>query len=446
MDFVRLAIREARRNATRTVVAVLAVALAAAAPVVARIIPHGYPTEFHLEERQFVGGDLVIWRSPAPIDLREDTKLTSRPWEGSDWQSHALYFMPSLSEGYLAEVDDPGWGSFYLDPEALRRVEGVAEASPYLSIPCVVETYSGPVQAILRGRDPDEPSSSLSMDALIESGRPLSSADSGTTAALVQQKSLLSWSASVGTAISISVDDVVWHLTPVGAYRVEIGETFDYSAEPIEGRYPVVFLSWDRPEIIVTEETFRAIAGDDVPVYQYSLRVERPSMIEAMAEAVRAALGPGYAVYSVPELATFLSSGTATPVRERDLSPVLFGLTFGLSGVVVTGSVYIMLSQQRRKIGLMRVVGATGRDIMTYVLTLAAYITLTGDAFGFAAGKIFSLLGLFSTDMTVLEWAGRSAADLLIVTGWSLSVTILMSLAVGVWASRIPCAEVLRRE
>jgi len=307
---------------------------------------------------------------------------------------------------------------------------------------------SGPVEAVLRGRNPGKAGSPLSMEGLIERGRHLEVTDSGTYAALVPIDGVLPWgSFSLGTEASISVDDTTWPILPVGTYDVFLGEAIDYNAQPDpSGRYPVMFLHWDRPEIFVTEETFRAIAGDDVPVYQYSARVEKVSELESTVAAVRDSLGPQYAVYSVPELARLKNSGIATPVIEADLSPVLYGLSFGLSGVIVTGSVYILLSQQRRKIGLLRVVGATGTDIIVYVLTLTVYVTLIGDAAGFAAGKLLSLLGLISSDMTLPEWLRLSVLDLIAVTGSSLFVTVLLGVAVGSWASRIPCAEVLRRE
>lgn len=448
MDFVRLALREAKRNASRTLIAIFAVALAAGAPVMARVIPHGYPTGLHIEERRFIGGDLVVWRAPAPIDVQEDSPLSWRPWAGSDWQSHALYFLPSLTEGYLASPDAPAWGPVDDAIEALKGVDGIAEVHPYLAAPCVVETRRGPVPAILRGRDPDAAGSPHSISGFIRDGRPLAESDNGRLSALVPLRGGLSGDVSlVGPSLSISVAGTRHVLDPVGNYGVIVGETVDYEAWT-DNRHtmPTMPVYWERPEIIVTEATFCAIAGNAPAVYQLSATVTKVSELESTVARARKALGPAYTVYSVPELAQIKHSAIKTPVVKRDLSRVSFGLSFALSGVVVAGSVYILLAQQRRKIGLLRVVGGTRGDVIVYVLAATLYITLVGGAAGFVGGKILALLALTSSDMTWTQWLRNTGGDLLTVAGFSLTVTALLGLAVGLWASRIPCAEVLRRE
>ncbi len=461
MDFVTLAVREARRNASRTLLAVVAVALAAAAPILARMLPQGYVKEYRISERQYVGGDIVVWTAPAPIDTRDNTPLSWRPWDGSDWQSDALYFLPSLeTAGYLAEKTAPPWRPITAGSvkPLLKGTPGISEIRPYLTLPCRVQTLDGPVPAILRGRDPDPKDSALSLASFVDVGRPLSDKDRGTEAALVPLAGGNAPGAFfVGLDITVTAGPATVTLSPVGGYRVAVGEAEDRTQPPDrDGHFSVVKVYWERPEIIVTEETFRAIASkvsgsaidslDGYPVYQLSLTATKISSLQSTVAAVRAALGPGYAVYSVPELVEMKNSSTVTPVTTRDLWPVFLALSFSLSSVIVTGSVYILLSQQRRKIGLLRVVGATRRDVVVYSLSVALYVTLVGDAAGFLGGKVLSLLALLAGDMTALDWLRMTVSDLLTVLGLSLGITGALGFAVGLWASRIPCAEVLRRE
>lgn len=451
MDFLKLAFREARKNAARTAVAIFAVAMASAALVVARAMPHGYPTGFRLAERQFVGGDLVVWRVVAPIDPGEDGALVSRPFGGSDWQSHALYFLPSLAFGYLAEPDASHWGPVRGLEDAVLSVDGIVSASPYLVAPCLIDTPDGPVDAILRGREVEDAGGALSMAHLIVQGRNLEPADRGALTALVPLHGGLPFGAlNPGQEITVRLQgsgQTPFTLRAVGGYDVVTGEAVDYDAQAgPDGRHPVRPVYWERLEIIVSRETFAGMVGDTAPVYQVSATVSKISELETVVRRVRDALGPGYGVYSVPELAAMRDSKVMVPVLDTGYAPVMYGLSFILSGVIVSGSVCVLLSQQRRKVGLLRVIGATRRDIFVYVLGLTLYVTILGAASGFLAGKVFSLLALISSDMTVAKWLSLSAADLMVVGGLSVPTTVLFGLAVGSWASRIPCGEVLRRE
>lgn len=451
MDFLKLALREARKNAARTALAIFAVALASAAVVVSRSMPHGYPTGFRLAERQFVGGDLVVWSAVAPIDPRDQGPLVSRPFGGSDWQSHALYFLPSLAHGYLAEPGALHWGPVQGLEDKVLSVDEVASVSPYLVAPCLLDTPGGPVEAILRGRDIEDAGEAISMAHLVVQGRNLEPADRATLSALVPLHGGLPFGV-LGSGQEITVRLLSAEQTPVtlravGGYDVVTGEAIDYDAQPgPDGRHPVRPVYWERLEIIVSPETFARIAGDTVPVYQISATVAKISELEAVVQRVRDALGPGYAVYSVPQLAAMRESSVKVPVLDTGYVPAMYGLSFILSGVIVSGSVYVLLSQQRRKVGLLRVIGATRRDIFVYVLGLTLYVTIFGAASGFLAGKVLSLIALISSDMTVAKWLSLSAADLMVVGGLAVPTTVLFGLAVGYWASRIPCGEVLRRE
>jgi hypothetical protein len=491
MDFLRLAVREARRNATRTLVAVFAVALAAAAPVLTRMIPTGYVTEYASIQRVFSGGDVLIWTAPAPLDLRESSGLVWRSWEGRDWQSDALYFLPDLeTRGYLAEDSAPLWSGMSAAAVAARLegIKGVSEVRPYLSLPCLVETESGPFPAILRGRDPETAGDPVAMARLVVAGRDLSLADGGEYVALVPLQGTPAWQSSfIEQEVALSVPRLVipassapggggqaaksygstglsWDgpvgvtLRAVGGYQVQTGTMTDFSQprDDVHNTYLVVPVFWERPEIVVTEETFRQIASlamgrpapnlSDFPVYQLSLTVARMLSLKSTVSAIRQALGGGFAVYSVPELLDMKDAAVTTPVVSRDLWPVFTGLTFGLSAVIVVGSVYILLAQQRRKIGLLRVVGATRRDIVTYALGVTLYVTVTGLAAGFLTGKVLSLTMLLASDITPHEWLVQAGREFLTVFGVSLGATAVLGSAVGFWASRIPCAEVLRRE
>ena len=498
MDFARLAVREVRRNPARTLAGILAVALATAASILARTVPQGYPKGFGDRERAFVGGDVLIWSAPPPVDPSSQEPLAWLPWSGQDWQSDILYFLPGLEhKGYLSASSEQVWRPITAGAveSALRSVSSVMSVRPYLTLPCLVETRHGSFQVILRGRGPEDDGGS-GMGGFVTDGRDLGPGDQGQFAALVPLRgraweecdidleipfslvvprltapSVLedssaftapaasAWATQAAPPFGLSWDDPVrLQVLPVGGYKVQIGETrVEEGQGGTDTPKPVMVpVYWERPEVVVTEETFLKIVSSALgspapspsayPVYQVSLKVLRMSDLKTQVDLIRSALGPGFAVYSVPELLKTKGTLVSVPLVSRDLGPVFIGLVFGLACVVVAGSVYILLSQQRRKIGLLRVIGATRRDIMAYALTVTLGVTLAGTMSGFVLGKLLSLSTVFFSDLRLAEYLRQTALELAFALGLTLAVSTTLGAAVGVWASRIPSAEVLRRE
>lgn len=458
MDFLRLAMRDAKRNATRTLVAVIAVALASAVPVLSRMIPQGYVRGYGLAERTFAGGDILVWPAPRPVDLRDGSALDWRFWNGSDWQSDLIYFLPSVEiRGYLAEEGSSGWRPFTASEvgSRIRGVSGVTGVLPYLALPCTVKTGSGTANAILRGISPDSGQASR-ISSIVKEGRPLSVDDRGLLSALIPLHGGQPWEkAFTGMALEVDVPGASsLTLDVVGGYTVETGEAPVEIPQTSNAPAQIMKLPvyWERPEIIVTEDTFLRLASGPAqaaagyPVYQVALTVDRMSSLESTAREVAAALGPDYAVYSVPRLLELKSSGGVAPTVSREWWPVMTFLAFGLSAVLVAGSVYILLAQQRRKIGLFRVIGATRANIVAYSMGIAFRVAATGVVYGYLAGKILSIPMFIGSDLSFGQWVSQAGWDLLLVSGVSFGLTAALGLAVGLWASRIPCAEVLRRD
>jgi len=496
LDFVRLAVVEMRRNSTRITVATVAAALAALTIVLLRFIPQGYAEGVALPQRTYANGDILIFPGPTSLSSSKPLNLGWRAWPGSDWQSHLLDFFPEMPRrGYLTPDTGAGWRGVDLQEVAgkLKGIPNVKRVTAYRSLPCLIQIDGRRYEAVLVGRDlPQSPEdeSVYSMDLYVTDGRPLSTEDAGELRALVPGRvrpmagirpgdkfqilipEINVWDAHE-VATSPGVSDVgeeheglalpsigvswdgakTYSLTCVGKYGIKIGElslteTSDSGDAPSGPR--VIPIYWDRPEIVVPSKTFAEIAGvkslGTLPTYQVAVKVERLSLLRETTKNVRDALGADYGVYSVPELVVFEAKDRNQVVMSPDLHSVFTVLIIGLSSAVVSGNIYILVVQQRKKIGLLRVVGATSKNVMAYVLSLVGYVSVTGTAIGYVSGKIIYLLALLGSDMTFGEWLIQALLDLGTVMGLSLSISLVIGTLIAYWASRIPCAEVLSRE
>lgn len=473
MDFIRLAVRDVRRNGSRTGLAIAATALATVILVLSRLVPQGYMKYLAYAERSFADADILVWSAPQHVYSKDTSPLEWRDWSGEEWQSFAGYFLPELkSKGYVSPVDAPGWGP--LDAGRLSsiisQVEGVEEVLPYLAFPCKVRVGDGEyVDAILRGREFRGQDRPLAMDWQVKRGRPLGPQDERSPNALVPlepeeegppgavvpliadviipyaphlEMEILLPRPQAGTAPSWD-NPVSANLRQVGAYKVELGV--------VPGEFPDEIRPtgyWKRPEVIVSRTTFLDLVSGvlpEPPVYQMLVKVVRHSDTKVIVERLRQALGPDYGVYAIAELVSTSGDMSGISLIVPDMSSLMRWMTITMAGGIVAASVYVLLALQTRKIGLLRAIGATSKDIILYALSAVAYTTLAGIAIGFVLGKIITLTVIAATDFTFFEWLKMAGYDALLSLS-GIAIPLTLGLAVAIWASRIPCAEVLRRE
>ncbi len=252
----------------------------------------------------------------------------------------------------------------------------------------------------------------------------------------------LSW----GSPVTVSLE-------PVGGYKVELGMV------PEENEDANVAPSgfWRRPEVMVSQKTFMDLvagtarnpgqggAAPEPLVYQMLVRVSRHSETKRVVERLRETLGSGYAVYAVAELVSMRSAGGGQRLITPDMSALTRWMIITMSAAIVAASVYVLLALQTRKIGLLRAIGATSKDVAVYALAAVAYVSLAGIAIGFILGKLVALTVVAATDFTLTEWLAMAGYDALLSLS-GMAIPLALGVAVAVWASRIPCAEVLRRE
>ncbi|NLA60351.1 MAG: ABC transporter permease [Firmicutes bacterium] len=232
-------------------------------------------------------------------------------------------------------------------------------------------------------------------------------------------------------------------LDVVGAYKVELGVV---PLEHLDQQTPTGY--WKRPEILVSRKTFLDLVGrilPEPPVYQMLVKVARHSDTKVVVQRLREALGQDYGVYAVAELVSTAGEAGGLRLIVPDMSSLIRWMIITMAAGIVAASVYVLLALQTRKIGLLRAIGATSKDIVLYALSAVAYTTLAGIGIGFVLGKLISLTVITATDFSFLEWLKMAGYDALLSLA-GIAIPLVLGLGVAIWASRIPCAEVLRRE
>lgn len=472
LDFPLLAARELRANSTRVTAALIAVSIAAFSLVGYRAVLSGYPQGFAAEIRALAGGEILIFSGIDLLTPGSGLEMEWRPWKGRPWQSYLEYYLPDLpSRGYLAFPGTPEWAPLNLDEIArkIREIPGVAAAIPYYSLPCYVETSRGKFEAILRARDPAFETDLYSMSEYVTGGRLWNEGQQEAIVPVFQGKAIAGVQAGetfqlvlpAPGAIPGEVDwtrCVEFTLRSSGQYDMsrrlrEAGIPGGGRGVPTGGRVPAPeappTFEWERPEIMVTEQVFRSMCARagwrELACYQLAVRVDKMAMVKVVARAVRDALRGRYAVFTVPELGEIRVAGSPAPVALSDTKLVMLVLTYVFSGTIVCGSVYVMISQSRRKIGLLRVVGATSRQIAVYVYSLMLWVFLVGSAIGLVPGECLRFLDWLGSELPISAFLKAALADVGLAFGAAVLVSLVMGSSVVAVASRLPCAEVLAR-
>ncbi len=487
MDFSRLAITEVRRNPTRTAVAIAACALAAMIVILLRVVPEGYSVGLAMPERTYSGGDIVIFPAQAPLSSSETNMLIWRSWHGSDWQSHLLYYFPGTgTEGYLAEEQCAGWRGMVPGNiiELVESIPNVKRVSAYRSLPCIITVDGRQASAILRGFDLD----GYPIDDYLDEDRekvPAFSQDNAwevivpaklkafaklkiddMVSILVPKPETVQFGSLGGDqALQLGIDwdeAIQYRFTVSQKYAIQVGEEVDVEAGiGSPGPAPSIPIYWERPELLVPMGVFEEIVQQlnpnpgiegtgefslGFPSYQVAVTVDRISKLRETTRLIREALGSDYGVYAVPEARTYVSRPGSHVVMPPDLHVVYSALIIGFASVVVAGNIYIIVVQQKRKLGLLRVVGATSVNIIQYILSLVAYVSAVGSFSGIIAGNILYLITLLGTDLSIKEWFTQALGDCGIIMGLSIGLSLAIGFGIAWWASRLSCSEVLSRE
>jgi len=492
--FFRIALRNVARNWNRTGMIIIGMMVASALITITMAVAPGYTDLANLSYRQMTGADILIYPNRFVFEGPGEGTAT---WElralSPDLPTDAFFFHPGLPGGYLSPADAPPPAFDLSDlPEMPAAIDGVLKVTPLRLLPAyaVIEADPGGrtvvIEVAIRGRDVSTDVEHFNLPQRVTSGDYLDEGDEGEWVALIN-----AYPTAGLTSLSTG-DRLVVRVPQVSGYARDGAPAFDYSrtvpfelrvkgeyvlslgAEPMEGltdpmmraRPPMVEVGLDEPEIWVTAETFdriyEAVAGGPQR-YTGQLGVIVRTMYEAKIIAARLSEALPYcSVLTVPQEVDLsgmnyeVKSVDGTPMRfvvtreyrsravvSDDIKSELSVLAFIVAGLLVVANMYILVTQRRREIGILKAVGASGGDIFTLILTEALGYSLAGSVIGWGSMRLLTLILLLTSKVSFVEGALMTLESAGVAVGLTTVTALIFGFLPALEAARTPSASLL---
>ncbi len=495
MVFVRLGLTNVRRNMGRSVLSIVGMALAAMILSSTLPVAQGYPSEAFKVQRQFIGGDIIVYPGkfrPSRADISSGDNVE---WEYdrlpqdvmSDLISfHSEYFL----QGFLRRSSESG-NFISLDrivKSGLSKKNYVTGVSLYQSMPSLIRRVDekGTDQAWfspLRSRDPvlDK---DMDWDEIITAGRAFIRCDDGKPHCLVDSRRPMLpgyQQLAVGSTITVEVPAV--RMDQAGNYCFDYTNRKSYDLKVV-GRYalPTRVLAWQNemgnllteqlywttPQILVPQLTlsrmwYEASGGLPLPVTEMAIRVANLAFLENNAADV-ASLFPQDTVVSVPaEVQDAWNRGQPEPVfrypeplarpeeirqagAPMDLRGVVVVITYSIAALLVASNMLIALAQRRREIGILKALGAKSKEIMMMVLSEVLFVSIFGATAGFVLLRSASLWTYLSNRMPVLQIGALTLSDFFRVFVTTVMFAVVFGTLPALGTLRLSPMDVFRND
>jgi hypothetical protein len=224
------------------------------------------------------------------------------------------------------------------------------------------------------------------------------------------------------------------------------------------------------PEIIVPWETAQGllamVSDGTVDMWASALAVEVESM--ARAESLTASLSdllPDLCAVSVPRQAAaanalwlpepvfrvpdseWRSAGPTTqvgePVRVSTAFNVIF---FAIAALLAAANGIVLVLERQREIGILKAIGASGREVILMVLGEVVLLSSLGATMGFVLAEAMAVWNLISNGTPALALLLAVGWDFVRVLGLTVAFAMVFGLIPALRTTGMTAMEVLRRE
>jgi putative ABC transport system permease protein len=235
----------------------------------------------------------------------------------------------------------------------------------------------------------------------------------------------------LGDTVKVAGPEGVTELTVVGTIR--FGENNDLQTAML---------------LYTTEDTVRAIGGGLTGYDTIEATVTDGADPDEVAAAVQKVL---------PENTRAISAEAKVKEQTDQLDEALkyvniFALVFGLIALfvgayIIVNTFRIIVTQRTRELGLLRAIGAKGKQIRTMILLEAVVVGIVASTIGIGLGYLLALGGSFLVEMFTGDLLGSIILPInAIVWGYLLGtlITVVAATLPAIHASRISPMEALR--
>ena len=258
-----------------------------------------------------------------------------------------------------------------------------------------------------------------------ESARDISATLPGTTNALASEP--------FATRFGIKVGDVVPIDTPGGLVRFTVAAIYnDYSS--------------DSGVFMIDTRTFSRLFRDDS---ENSLAIyAKPGvdLADLRSRAIRSVLPLRIDVETTRELRALVIEIFN---RTFAITYALYIISIAIAVLGVVSTLFALVLERKRDIGLLRYLGFTIGDVRSMVLYEAVYVGALGGATGIGSGMLLALLLIFVINRQAFGWLIELHVPYDFLAE-SFALVIVVALAAGIYpasiAARIRTAEAVRTE
>lgn len=498
MAFLRMALRNVVRNWNRTGMNILGMLVASSLMTVTVALSSGYAQGAALSYRQMVGADILVYPNRFVFGGPDDPG-DSWQWRllGADQPTDALFFHPALRRGHLSPSEAP---AAYFDADALpaelKAIEGVAEIVParlmnaFLVAEDVGDGSPVRIPVTLRGRDLALDTTYWDIPAVVTIGRYFRPDQDGEWLAILNQQAFemgpypgerlvldvpaVKGRMADGSPILDLADLKTFYFMVYGSYLLSLGQVRIENAVELQaadqgpvGPPPTWQVAIDEPEVWVPAATFdriyEQVSGQPFR-YTRQLCIAVDNMF--LAKDISAALSevlPDATVLTVPQEVALagiryrarlqswdpfrvevVRQYSSRPTLAVDLKSELSALAFVVAGLLIVANMYILVTQRRREIGVLKAVGAADRDILTLIVTEVVGYSLAGSLLGFLTVRLLTIASMFASHESMVEGALLTVKAAGMVIGLTVGTALVFGLLPALEAARTPSASLLR--